>query len=190
MKFVRLFSNRGFSLIEILIVAALTALMASILIKNFSTRRFDFDQVANQVEADVRLAQTYSLAAKRINNTFRCGFGVTRVSTTTYNIYAGKDSPTNSCTPSFIFINAATTPIVKTIILDPRVVIDPFLDVFYLPPDPRLYISNGASPTITPLLITLRKLPAANCSVQTECRYICICPPGRIEVYKNSALCI
>ena len=179
----------GFTLIEILVVAGLIVFMASILIKNFSGGKFDLGRTANQVEADIRLAQTYSLAAKRLSGSFRCGYGVTWVSNTTYSIYAGRDTTTNNCTPSFAFINAGSTPIYKSTIIDPKIEILSFQDVFYLPPDPRLYAGPSANQSSSPTLITLRRTTAANCNNSVDCRFVCVYPSGKIDIYTNANLC-
>lgn len=182
-------NRQGFTLIEVLVVASLTVMMAVILIRNFSSRKFDFDRIANYVEADIRLAQTYALASKQWGGALRCGYGITWVDSTTYNIYAGKDSSTDSCAPSFAFSSSGTTPIAKTVLIHPEVQILQFQDSFYLPPDPRLYIGASSIKTISPNLIILKKTSAIDCSNPSDCRYICIYPPGRIEVYRNSNLC-
>lgn len=181
---------RGFTLVEIVIVAGLMVFMSSVLIKNFGSRRFNFDFLTNNVVSDVRTAQSYALNSKMTNNAFRCGFGINRVSTTSYRIYAGRDTSTDNCTPSYTFINSVTTPDVQIVNLDNRVQILPFEDVFFLPPDPRIYIGIGSSPTIIPLLITLKLASASDCSTQSNCRFVCVYPSGRIEAYKDSALCI
>ncbi len=182
-------NHRGFTLIEVLVVASLTVMMAVVLIKNFSNRRFDFDRVANNVEADVRLAQTYALASKQWGGAFRCGYGITWVNANTYNIYAGKDSSTDSCAPSFTFASSGTTPIAKTVLINPAVQILQFQDSFYLPPDPILYVGASSNRAVSPNLIILKKTPAIDCSNPSDCRYICIYPPGRIEIYRSSGLC-
>lgn len=182
-------NHRGFTLIEVLVVASLTVMMAVILIRNFSNRKFDFDRIANNVEADIRLAQTYALASKQLGGAFRCGYGITWVNSTAYNIYAGGDSSANNCTPSFTFSSPGTTPIAKTVLMHPEVQILQFQDSFYLPPDPRLYIGASSSGAISPNLITLKKTSALDCSNPNDCRYICIYPPGRVEIYRSSSLC-
>src|SRR3989344_1958997 len=184
---------QGFSLIEVLVVAGLMVLMSSLMIRNFSSTRLDFDKIANQLEADVRLAQSNALSSKKVNDAFRCGYGITWIGDSTYDIYAGKDTAVSSCasdsSPNFRFVDAASTPIVKTIILDSRIRVLNFQDIFFLPPDPRLYRDNGNQPTKNPQEITLRKNSVSNCNGEDNCRYVCVYPSGKVEVYRSSNQC-
>ena len=183
-------SSGGFTLIEILIVTTLTMIMSSMLVNNFSRKRFDFNRIASLVEGDIRLAQSYALDSKKWSGSFRCGYGISQVDGSTYNIYAGRDTTVSSCTPSFSFSNSANTPLVKSSIVDSNVNILVFQDIFFLPPDSKLYLSNDNTPAIAPTFITLRKTSAPDCNTAGDCKFICIYPSGRMEVYDNSNLCI
>ncbi len=182
-------NSGGFTLIEILVVASLMVLMTSVLIKNFSGNKLDMDRIANQLLVDIRTAQSNALAAKKYEDTFRCGYGVTRQSSSIYNIYAGKNSSIGSCSNPYSFIDATTTPIIKTVTVDSRVDILNFQDVFFLPPDPKLYRGNGNSPATNPLEITLRKSTVNNCNTAGDCKFICVYPSGRVEKYNDKNLC-
>lgn len=181
--------TRGFTIIEILVVITILTVVTSILIKNFSSPRFDLGRNANVIVADIRNAQSYALSSLKYNNTFRCGYGIHWNSIRTYYLYAGRDTAVGNCNPDFNYQNQIQTPIIKEVDLGPSAQIPSFDDIFYLPPDPRLYLEDDDEPATNPELITLRN-NVNNCTDPSKCIYICVYPSGRVEVYKDSALCI
>ena len=184
-------NSSGFTLIEVIVVAGLMVFIASVLIRNFSGSRFNFDNVAYQVQADLRLAESHSQGFIKYNNTFRCGYGLTWINNTTYAIYTGRNATTSNCSSSnYSYSSAATTPRIKLSPVDARVDILSFTDVFFLPPDPRIYYGTSLIQATSTSLITLRKKTSTSCSTNNDCRFVCIYPSGRIEVYKSSSLCI
>lgn len=180
---------KGFTIIEVLIVIALLAILSGILIRKFSARDINILQIASGIAGDIRLAQSYSLGAKKFNGAFRCGYGFHRENNNSYIIYAGRDTGAGNCNPGYNFQNEAQTPTVKRSPLNSGVIILDFSDIFFLPPDPKVFINDSANPNDGPELLTLRKSSASDCTNPQNCSYVCVHFSGRVEVYNNSAQC-
>ena len=182
----------GFTLIEILIVSSILVFTSIALVENFSTSRINVDRAAEQVASDLRLAQSYALSIKKTNNAFRCGYGLTRLNSSSYIIYAGRESSTSDCQSSNRNYNSSQNPIVATKIFSSQTinVYPSFSDVFFEPPGLKTYINN-ISDGIPPEKIFVRvgETDCVNSFSHTRCRLICVYPSGRIELNKVNSTC-
>jgi len=76
--------SKGFTLIEILVVAGLIVFMTTTVLRNFVSSRLNLPRLANVMASDIRLAQQLALTATQyqgLNDTFpknRCGYGITK----------------------------------------------------------------------------------------------------------------
>jgi Tfp pilus assembly protein FimT len=205
-------ASRGLTLIEIVVVGGLIAYVSILAIKNFSATRIDFEKVANVIAADVRLAQQLSLSAHQLkgptdlNAVSRCGYGITSVTPTSYNIYAGPPSSGNCGNPKY---NGTDQPYYnsRAVTLDSRLnfydtgIGQKFGDIFFMPPGPTVYLENSVlginqSNQADQILVKLAGVRAqggpAGSSCQRgnpNCIYICVYGSGRVEVVKTYGVC-
>ncbi len=140
-------SQKGFSLIEMIMVTAIIGILATILILNFRAGSGEtaLRQVAQQISSDVRRAQTMALSGRRYDGQARCGYGVTQIDEQTYQIYVGPDSQGVDC-HSITEKNFDTEDqIVETIgLIDSQIsIVGTFPDIFFEPPNPTTYIDNN-----------------------------------------------
>ena len=182
----------GFTLIEILIVTAILAITSIALVENFSTSRVNVDRAANQLVSDLRTTQSYALSTRKTNNLFRCGYGVTRLSPTSYAIYAGSDSSSSNCQNNRNY-NPAQNPIVSTKLFTYQTInfYPTFSDIFFEPPGLKTYINNVSSGN-TPsekIFVRIDDADCVNSFSNTRCRLICVYTSGKIEVNRNNNIC-
>ncbi len=182
--------TRGFTLIEVIVVSGLLIIISSLLITRLSSNKLDMGKIANSVVLDLRVIQSYALNTRQYNNTIRCGYGFHYINSQNYELYAGRDTASSNCKAPFRYSNETSTPGVEFRTLDPRVTFSGTLtDLFFLPPDPKLYSGSSTSPATNPRRITIRKASQASCNDPANCKYICVYASGRIEVYNYSSSC-
>ena len=76
--------SKGFTLVEILVVAGLIAYVTTLVIRNFSASRLNLERVANVMASDLRLAQQLALSSHQYQGPNdlalrnRCGYGITK----------------------------------------------------------------------------------------------------------------
>lgn len=95
----------GFTLIEVLVVMAITVYLTLNLLSNFLRSDINLDEMASIVVSDIRKAQADALASKQYNNTFRCGYGFHMLTASqatteqpfsqTYYVYTSRQAPPN-----------------------------------------------------------------------------------------------
>ena len=176
----------GFSLIEILIVAAITVGLTMALVLNFrtsATNRAARHQQTAVIVSDIRKAQAQTIAGSQFGGSIVCGFGLHYVDSQSYYLYA-KAPVGDSCVLA-TFNYAAGDLIVETRTLNNTnmQIQSSFLDIFFRPPDPKTYVNNVATlstpPTTTSINIILKGSSA--CTGQT-CTTITISTSGSIDV--------
>ena len=81
--------NQGFSLIELMIAVALIAILTSIIVTtaSFSDTQKNLTLTKNELQAAIRLAQSYSLSIPEMENENVCGFGVEVKDARKYSIF-------------------------------------------------------------------------------------------------------
>ncbi len=179
--------NEGFSLVEILIVAAIIATLSVVLILNFRSSpkgKTGRDQAVAVIVSDFRGAQSKALAASLYQGVTVCGYGIHYVDSTTYLIYAGVlDNGALTCQASNHNYQAGIDSIVETkkVINSNMVMAASFNDVFFEPPDPKTYINNNSALNVAPVAITIRLNGQANC-VSGPCTVINVYTSGRIDI--------
>ncbi len=143
----RLKGQKGFSLIEMLVVMSIIGILSTVVILNFRQggRETSLRQVAQRVASDIREAQTMTLGAKRYAGEARCGYGISYKDPTTYIVYVGPSSKDVDCDlVTSRNYGAAEDSIVETVkVLDVKIeFVKPFPDIFFQPPNPTTYIDN------------------------------------------------
>src|ERR1043166_1630714 len=108
--------DKGFTLVEILVVTAITVMITGFLIANFSRSRVDLNQVTLTTVDAIREAQSQALAGALLRGTYRCGYGI-HFNRTDYIIYAGPDSSTTDCSTQDRNYNPGTDDIVRQALL-------------------------------------------------------------------------
>lgn len=82
--FLKFKSSKGFTLVEILVVAGLVAFVTVISIRNLTGSRLNLDRLANVMASDFRLAQQLALSSHQHQGPLdpvprnRCGYGITK----------------------------------------------------------------------------------------------------------------
>ncbi|MDO8658698.1 MAG: type II secretion system protein, partial [Candidatus Levybacteria bacterium] len=147
--------NKGFTLIEILVVATITGIISTIMLLNFQRSRLDLNEGSGILLADLRATQSKALASTKYDSgsglKIRCGYGVHYVDLTSYSIYVGPDANSNDCP----FLNrnldgADTTVSTKKFVNEKIEFKNTFNDIFWEPPHPYTYLNNSsASASIT-----------------------------------------
>ena len=172
---------RGFTLIEVLVVAAITVMITGFLITNFSRSRVDLNQVALTTVDAIREAQSQALSGSLLRGTYRCGYGI-HFDATSYVLYAGPDSATVDCAAADRNYNAGTNAVVRQAFLPNNVLefVLPIPDIFFEPPNPTTYI-GGSNTAGTFTTIDIRRKDAQCPSA--DCRSIVVSTSGRIQTH-------
>jgi len=172
-------NQRGFTLVEILVVASITVFITGILVANFSRSRVDLNQTVLTVTDAIREAQALTLAGSVVKGTTRCGFGI-HFMPGGYLIYAGPDAALTDCTSQDRNYNAGTDDIVRQALLSNNVleIAPPLTDIFFEPPNPTTYIGGSSAPSAAADIVIRRK--GAQCSQKTtpDCRTIHVSSAG------------
>ena len=140
--------NRGFTLIEVLIVAAITGFITTFLLLNFSRSRINFAEETNTLISKIRIAQTKAISSTRFNNLLRCGYGIRYIDTKSYAIYAGENASALVCSTQTKDYNPGgpnNDAAVETVNLaDARIEFKTsFRAIYFEPPDPKVFIIDS-----------------------------------------------
>lgn len=173
--------NRGFTLIEILVVAAITGIISTFMLLNFQRTRIDLSESGSVVIADLRATQSKALASTRydsgLGSKIRCGYGVRYLSLTSYSIYTGPDATSNNCQSLNRNFDGADTVVSTKNFENKNVEFkNIFSDIFWEPPHLYTYINNSSvSASIT---ITIGKKGGV---CPGDCKTINVSTSGKIE---------
>jgi prepilin-type N-terminal cleavage/methylation domain-containing protein len=182
---------KGFTLIEVLVVASITVIMAGLLIANFSRTRVDMNQTTLTVKDAIREAQSLALTGAVFGTgaggaPSHCGFGI-HFESDGYTIYAGPLSdpgaaPSGPAVATCVASNygfANNAGIVRTGLLSNSVleIVLPQSDIFFEPPDPKTYFIPAVGKTTT---VTIRQKGTSVCP-SADCRQIDVNSSGQIQ---------
>lgn len=177
--------ERGFTLLELLSVAAIIATLSVVLIFNF---RANSDGVTSRsqstslIESDIRRAQSMVLSGTRYQNIITCGYGLHYIDQQTYIIYA-KLPIGGSClalpTRNYQAGDAIfETRKVFSANLELRQLFD---DIFFVPPNPTTFVNNSSDLTANPATFIVQAEGQPNCISQT-CSYVKVYTSGRVDI--------
>lgn len=183
----RFSKNKGFSLVELLVVISVSAYFMMNLLGGILRNKLNIAEVTRIILSDIRTAQANALASKQYQGTHRCGYGISHVNndTTGYFIYAGQVNTGSNCDTSTRYNAVSDAKIFLTRIFDSRLeVVDDndYEDIYFQSPDAKIYIKNQHMPgnRSTNLSRILVRKKGTTCP-SPNCIYICIYAFGRIE---------
>ena len=175
--------NNGFTLIEVLVVAAITGFVATFMLINFQKSRIDMTLTANEFVTGLRSAQSKAFASARYDTgtglKTRCGYGVHYISPTSYAMYVGPDAALVNCSTLNKNYDGADSIISTNVFIDARVEFkSSFNDIFFEPPDPKTYLNNDSALGLPPQVITIGKIGD---TCPNNCKTINVYTSGKIE---------
>lgn len=182
-------NKNGFTLVEIIIVAAITGIITTFLLLNFSRVKINFVEETNTFSSKLRIAQTKAISSSKFNNSIRCGYGVRYINNKSYAIYVGENATVASCSTQ----NRDYDPVGGDPDTDADVEIVNFANsnlefktvfraVYFEPPDPKTFIidSEGAvhnEPNYS-LDISVGKIGG---TCPQDCKIFTVSTSGKIE---------
>lgn len=178
--------SKGFSIIEFVLVFVIIATLSVALILNFrvgartATARL---QTASAIISDVRRAQSMALAGTRYQGIIVCGYGVHYVSKSFYQIYA-KPVPGGGCSVlSTRNYESGTDSVVETksMINQSMELRAGFGDIFFEPPNPRVYVNNVSAPPLRSTNIVIQTLNQSNCAAGS-CTVVEVFNSGQVDL--------
>lgn len=174
-------SDEGFSLIEVLVVAAITGIVSTFMLLNFQRTRLDLNESSGVVIADLRATQNKALASTKYNSgsgsKIRCGYGVHYVDLTSYSIYTGPDASSNNCPSLNRNLDGADTTVITKNFGNEKVEFKAvFSDIFWEPPHLYTYINNSS--VSASINITIGKKGGV---CPQDCKTINVSTSGKIE---------
>ena len=179
-------SESGFTLVDILVAAMIMMLMTGILLANFSKARINLLESSAIIIGAIRKAEAKAISSALINGAsgpyHPCGYGVMYNNASSISIFSG---PTEeNCTDNKYGPGYSIFETIK--LVDPRVEIRnisrTFYDIFFRPPDPKMYIDGTANFGSSERILVSRI--GATCDDQ-NCQTICIYGTGRVETFPN-----
>lgn len=181
--------QKGFTLLEVVIVAGITGFITTFLLLNFSRTRINFSEETNTLMSKIRIAQAKTASSTRFNSSIRCGYGVRYINNRSYAIYVGESASAFDCSTQNkdynpVSGNPDTDTDIETVNLaDSRVEFKSvFRAIYFQPPDPKTFIiDSGGTIHNEPnysLSITLGKIGG---TCPQDCKTINVFTSGKIE---------
>jgi prepilin-type N-terminal cleavage/methylation domain-containing protein len=173
--------DKGFTLVEIAVVAAIVAFLSTVIIINFSRTRIRLEESMNFLTSQIRIAQTDAVSSTKYNSYNPCGYGIHYVDSTHFALYVGPNASTTNCQSINRNYGALEDVLLNNqTFQDARIQFKgSFNDIFFEPPDPKTYLNNSASLNQAPQTITIG-VSGTNCP--TSCKSIYVYPSGKIDV--------
>jgi prepilin-type N-terminal cleavage/methylation domain-containing protein len=165
--------NKGFTIIEIMVVAAITVLLSSILVSSFSRTKTDLGLAAVFAGDAVREAQSLAFSGGG-RGELRCGYGVA-FRPDGYDVYAGPKI-TDGCMSSPRFSDSGVTIIRSATLGSPALEVRTSVDLFFEPPMPVTYADGETGFGSVGISICRRGA--------TDCRSITVTSSGVISTSK------
>ena len=182
-------SRAGFTLVEITIVAAITGIITTFLILNFSRVRINFAEEASTLSSKLRIAQTKAISSSKFNNSIRCGYGVRYINNRSYAIYVGESATAFDCSTQ----NKDYNPVGGNPDNDADIEVVSFSNsnlelktvfraVYFEPPDPKTFIIDSSG--------TVHNEPNYNLDINIgkiggtcpqDCKILNVSTSGKIE---------
>jgi len=173
----------GFTLVEVLVVAAITGFISVFMLINFQRSRIDLTLTTNEMIGSLRVVQNKASASARYDSgagqKIRCGYGIHYISPSSYALYTGPDASLVDCSTLNRNYDGADTIISTKVFTESRVEFkSSFNDIFFEPPDPKTYLNNNSSLALPPQAITIGKIGGV---CPADCKTIYVYTSGKIE---------
>lgn len=171
----------GFSLVEVLVVAAITGTISAFMIINFQRTRVDLNESGSVFIADLRATQSKALASTKYDSgsglKIRCGYGIHYIDLTSYSIYAGPDATSSNCKTLNRNLDGTDTTVSTKNFTNEKVEFKAvFNDIFWEPPHPYTYLNNSSASAS--IIITIGKKGGI---CPQDCKTINVSTSGKIE---------
>lgn len=185
--------QNGFTLVEMLVVAAILGVVATFLLMNLGSSRVNLSAVGEKLVAEIRDVQSRAIGNSFQGGRLRCGFGITPDlnDRSAYLAYWGPDASTANClTIDHNFSSGEDSVYLQQKFADQNLEFKDdvagtiFKDVFFMPPDPKTYIDNSSMLSTLPARI-LFGVRGRSCDTTQDCRAICIYPSGLIQLVQG-----
>ena len=181
--------NKGFTLLEVIIVAGITGFITTFLLVNFSRTRINFNESANEFISKIRIAQTKAVSSTRYNNSIRCGYGVRYINNQSYAVYAGENASVAACSSRNKDYNPVEgnpdldVQIEAVTFADPRVEFKTsFRAIYFEPPDPKTFIIDSGGTVHNEAGYSLpAMIGKIGGTCPQDCKTINVFTSGRIE---------
>lgn len=177
-------NSLGFTLIEVLVVAAITGVITTFMIINFQRARLDLNETGSVLIEEIRSTQSKANASARFDNgggagsVIRCGYGIHYEGVTSYSLYVGPNAAAQNCASQNRNLDANDFKIlpVKSI-ADSRVEFKAvFPDIFFEPPGPITFLNNSSASASVNITIGRK---GGICP--QDCKTINVSTSGKIE---------
>lgn len=200
--------HKGLTLVEILVVMAISSYIVANLLTNILKSKYYFQETVRIMVSDLRKAQADSLSSKQFNNLYRCGYGLHMLTASqastdkpfgrSYYIYTLKNPPPTCGNYTY---QPSDSDVVDSRVFDDRLEIcgpptgpdncdqtgnfSRFGDTFFESPHGDVYINNKTCPASTSqsksqIIIRQKGVPLSSCT-PLSCAYICVYASGKIE---------
>ena len=171
----------GFTLIEVVVVATITAIISTFMLLSFQRTRLDLNESSTTIVADLRSAQSKALASTKYDSgsgsKIRCGYGIHYINTTSYSVYVGPDASSGDCKTQNRNLDGADATITTKVFGNEKVEFKAsFNDIFWEPPHPYTYINNSSSSAS--ITITIGRKGGV---CPGDCKTINVSTSGKIE---------
>lgn len=165
--------NKGFTLLEMLVVLAIMGIIAVLILANYrqGQKNYVLTQAAQKLAGDIRGAQNMAVAGAEVSGYSQIGgFGIYINDANSYSLFLNTASnPANGCQTG-----AVSSPPLKTINLPGGITINNTgTNVFFAPPRPLTCIDNVPKDSIT---YTLTQTSTGKTATVTVDKY------GKIDV--------
>ena len=174
------FSNRGFTLVEVLAAIFIIGVLSTVILLNYRTGQDEakLTRSAAAFEADLRRAQNLAVSSTDFNGLIPCGYGIGYADNRTYSIYVGQLGGLTSCQATNHNYESGIDSIFQSsrIIEQGVIFTTSFADIFFEPPDPATYINNSKAAGVS---VTVNLCLEADL---TKCRNLTIDTAGRITI--------
>ena len=178
--------NKGFTLVEMLVIVAIMSFLSSTLILNFrasNRSQVALQRAASEIVSEIRRAQTLTVTTSTIQGGIPCGYGIHYESSTNssfiYTYFNSKGGGDCSLVSSRNYLSG-DLKIADIKFTNSNIELkNSFSDVFFEPPDPITFINNDPDLLLPPEDI---EIGFKNGTCPTDCRTIQIFTSGRIDI--------